>query len=153
MKTLIRLVIGIVVVLTVSCTHAPQLDRTSDQVAGFRTHYLEHNPDDPFKKDIMRGKVHKEMNYMQVLASWGLPNVRTGVAADGSETWGYYAVDKHSKEVRRYDLLFSKNRLITWFISNPDQDLHHQDEVADLPVISTSSMTMSSGLGSSDTSR
>ena len=78
MKTLIRLVIGIVVVLTVSCTHAPQLDRTSDQVAGFRTHYLEHNPDDPFKKDIMRGKVHKEMNYMQVLASWGLPNVRTG---------------------------------------------------------------------------
>jgi hypothetical protein len=148
-KTLVALA-AVIVVLAVSCTHAPQLNRTSDQVLEFRTHYLTNNPDDRFKEDIMKSKVHREMNYMQVLAAWGLPNVRTGVADDGSETWGYYAVDDVSRDVRRYDLLFSKNRLVSWYISDPDANLLHRDEVSDLPVISTSSMTMSSGLGSTD---
>ena len=132
-----------------SCSHAPRLERNSEEVAGFRAHYLEYHPHDPFKKQILKSEVHKDMSYMQVLASWGLPNLRSGNAEEGSEVWAYYAVDEHSKELRNYQLAFYRNRLIIWQITNdPGIGLVHPDDLTGLPVVDSSSMTMSSGLGS-----
>ena len=136
-------------VFAASCSHAPRLERNSTQVAEFRAQYLEHHPDDPFKKDILSSRVQKEMNYMQVLASWGLPYARTGIAEDGTETWSYIAVEALSKEVLRYDLVFTKNRLINWLISdNLGQGLIYPKDLTGLPIMSTGMEKSSSGLGS-----
>ena len=144
------IVVIVVIGFAVSCSHAPQLERTSEQVAGFRSQYLEHHPDDRFKKQILKNEVHKEMNFMQVLAAWGLPNVRNGVDEQGSETWGYFAVDKHSKEVKRYDLVFNRSRLIGWLISDdPGLGLLNPEDLTGLPVMSTGGMSPSE-LGSMD---
>ncbi len=144
--------LGIVAIVTVafaaSCSHAPRLERNTSQVAEFRAHYLEYHPDDPFIKDILNSRVQKEMNYMQVLASWGLPHARTGIAEDGSETWAYLAVDRVSKAVWRYELVFSKNSLVNWLISNdPGLGLIYPDDLTRLPTMDTD-METSSGLGS-----
>ena len=134
--------LGIVAVLTVafaaSCSHAPVLERNTTQIAEFRAHYLKHHPDDPFMKDILSSRVQKEMNYMQVLASWGLPYARTGIAKDGSETWSYIAIEAVSKEVLRYDLVFAKNSLISWLVSdNPPLGLIYPDDLTGFPTIDT----------------
>lgn len=144
--------LGIVAILTVvfaaACSHAPVLERNTTQVAEFRAHYLEYHPDDPFIKDILSSRVQKEMNYMQVLASWGLPYARTGIADDGTETWSYVARDLVSKEILRYDLVFTKNRLINWLISGDlPLGIIYPEDLTGFPTMDTG-LSTSSGLGS-----
>jgi hypothetical protein len=144
--------LGIVAIVTVafaaSCSHAPRLERNTGQVAEFRAQYVKHHPDDPFIKDILNSRVQKEMNYMQVLASWGLPYARTGIAEDGTETWAYIAVEAVSKEVLRYDLVFSRNRLINWLISDDlPPGLIYPEDLTGFPTMDTG-LSTSSGLGS-----
>jgi len=143
--------LGIVAILTVvfaaSCSHAPVLERNTTQIAEFRAQYLEHHPDDPFMKDILSSRVQKEMNYMQVLASWGLPYARTGIADDGTETWSYIAVESVSKQILRYDLVFTKNSLINWLISDNLPDGLIPENLTGFPTMD-SGLTTSSGLGS-----
>jgi hypothetical protein len=145
--------LGVVAIVSLafaaSCSHAPRLERDSTQVAEFRAQYLKHHPDDPFKEDILNSRVQKEMNYMQVLASWGLPYARTGIADDGTETWSYIAVEAVSREVLRYDLVFTKNRLINWLVSDDlGMGLIYPDDLTGLPTMSTGMDSPSSGLGS-----
>jgi hypothetical protein len=85
-------------------------------VASFRTQYLETHPNDKFEKQILESEVRKGMNFMQVLASWGLPNKRAIVNDSGNETWTYYAMDEHTKVLTSYELVFGKSQLTHWVI-------------------------------------
>jgi hypothetical protein len=138
----------VTVAFAASCSHAPRLERSTGQVAEFRTHYIKYHPDDPFIKDILDSRVQKEMNYMQVLASWGLPYARTGIADDGTETWSYVALEAVSKEVLRYDLVFCKNSLVNWLISDDlPPGLIYPEDLIGFPTMDTGLSGTSSGLG------
>lgn len=140
-------VVLVTAAFAVSCSHAPRLDRDPDQVGAFRSEYLLTHPDDPFKKEIMNNQVRRDMSIMQVLAAWGLPNARTEVAKNGSETWTYYAIDKSSREVVGYQLVFDKNRLCHWVISaNAGQGLLTPDDLTGLPTVGTTE-SLTGGLG------
>jgi hypothetical protein len=75
------------------------------------------------------------MNFMQVLASCGLPNLRAGGSAEGSETWTYYARDGHTKKVLSYELVFSKNELSNWIIGAAGPGLLNPDDLTGLPTV------------------
>ena len=127
-----------VVALAAACSHAPQLTRHSDHVLVFRTQYLQHYSGAPFEKEIRNGEIHKSMNFMQVLAAWGLPNVRSQPSPDGNETWTYFSVDEHTSELRSYALVFTKNCLTRWVVSDrSDMSLLTLDDLSGLPRVAT----------------
>lgn len=112
-----RAVVVVAVALAVvSCAHSPRLSRQSEDVTTLRAEYLNNYPDDEFKQQIINGEVRKGMNIFQVLASWGLPNVRRGVTRGTSESWIYYAVDEHTQKLMSYELVFQKRSLSYWII-------------------------------------
>ena len=137
----------VTIAFAVSCSPAPQLVRNPDQVEGFRAQYLMHHPDDPFKNEIMNSQVRKDMTIMQVLAAWGLPNMRSEVSKNGSETWTYFAIDETSREVHGYQLVFDKNRLCHWVISDhPGQGILNPEDLTGLPTVGDT-QTLPSGMG------
>ncbi|MDH3216032.1 MAG: hypothetical protein OEN01_07030 [Candidatus Krumholzibacteria bacterium] len=107
-------ILVVVIAFAASCSHSPRLPRGTQEVASLRAEYLQNNPDDPFKGQILNSEVSKGMNVLQVLASWGLPNVRRGYAQGHSESWTYYAVDEHTQKLLSYELVFYKSTLSLW---------------------------------------
>ena len=65
----------------VSCSHAPKVLNETDTVLQIREDYLRANPNGPFNERIARGEVEKGMNFLEVLAAWGLPDTR-GLSQD-----------------------------------------------------------------------
>ncbi len=63
------------------------------------------------------------MNGMQVLASWGLPNLRQSYLDRNAETWTYYAVDPYSHRVIGYQLLLVDQHVSSWVIDRNVSDL------------------------------
>jgi hypothetical protein len=124
-------VLAAAVCAVAACSHAPQLTRHSDQTAVFRAQYLQYYAGDPFEGEIRHGIVHKTMNFMQVLAAWGLPNARTQQSWDGDETWTYFAVDEHSNSLISYDLVFTDGRVDRWVVRHP----------ADMPILPPEDLT------------
>lgn len=140
-------VVLVTIAFATSCSHSPRLVRESGQVDAFRSQYLLHHPDDPYKKQIVNSQVRKDMSMMQVLAAWGLPNVRSEVAKNGCETWTYFAVEESTREVVGYQLVFDKNRLCHWVMSNrPEMGLVNPEDLTGLPTVGTS-QTLPGGMG------
>jgi hypothetical protein len=125
--------IVIAVAALVACSPAPQLTRRSEQVDVFRTQYFESYANDPLESEIRKGIVHRRMNFMQVLAAWGLPNIRTGQAV-GDETWTYFAVDEHTQMLVSYELAFTGGSLTRWAIGHSSgMTLLTPDDLSGLP--------------------
>ena len=85
--------------------------------------------------------------FVIVLAAWGLPNMRSEVSKNGSETWTYFAIDETSREVHGYQLVFDKNRLCHWVISDhPGQGILNPEDLTGLPTVGDT-QTLPSGMG------
>lgn len=103
-------------IFVTGCAHSPRvMDETSSMLT-IRSDYLETNPDGPFNSHIMSGEVVKGMNYVEVLASWGVPHARyrTNVGEDEVEYWHYLARDDVSKDWTQYTFVFEKKSLVEW---------------------------------------
>jgi hypothetical protein len=121
MRSILLLVL--VVAVAVSCSRLPQSTRSNDEMASIRAEYLQNNPDGKFNDHIKEGRVVKGMNTMEVLASWGIPNVRRGWEQDKTEYWTYYAKDEHTQQLMSYDLVFDDRVLNRWVIGAPGTGL------------------------------
>lgn len=118
-----------------ACSHAPQLTRYSDQTAVFRAQYFQYYSGDPFEGEIRNGIVHKTMNFMQVLAAWGLPNARAQQSGEGNETWTYFAVDENSHSLMSYELVFTESRVARWVVRHPaGMPILPPDDLTGLPT-------------------
>lgn len=103
--------------VAVSCSQLPQTQKTTEEMASIRAEYLENNPDGKYTDYILEGRVVKGMGTLEVLASWGLPNVRRNWNKDDAEYWTYYARDEHTQQVVSYDLVFQNKMLTRWVVA------------------------------------
>jgi hypothetical protein len=102
--------------VAVSCSQLPRSNKSTEEMAGIRAEYLQNNPDGKYTDHIMEGRVVKGMSTLEVLASWGLPNVRRNWNRDDAEFWTYYARDEHTQQVVSYDLVFENKLLTRWVV-------------------------------------
>ena len=117
------LLLVLVVTVAVSCSRLPRSTRSNDEMASIRAEYLQNNPDGKYNGHITEGRVVKGMNNVEVLASWGVPNVRRGWEHDKTEYWTYYAKDEHTQQLVSYDLVFDDRVLHRWVIGAPGAGL------------------------------
>lgn len=110
------LLLVLVATVAVSCSQLPPSNKTNEEMAGIRAEYLQNNPDGKYTDHIMEGRVVKGMGTLEVLASWGLPNVRRNWNQDNAEYWTYYARDEHTRQVVSYDLVFEDKKLTRWVV-------------------------------------
>ncbi|UCH83444.1 MAG: hypothetical protein JSW50_13445 [Candidatus Latescibacterota bacterium] len=114
------LLLVLAAIVAVSCSQLPPSDKSPEEMASIRAEYLENNPNGKYTEYIMEGRVVKGMNTMEVLASWGLPNVRRNWTPDNAEYWTYYARDEHTKKVVSYDLVFENRVLNRWVVNSAE---------------------------------
>jgi hypothetical protein len=79
-----------------------------------RAEFLQANPDGIHNASISRGEVVKGMGFMEVLASWGLPEARERDQEKGLEYWSYFFRDDDSRDWVRYTFTFEKTELTEW---------------------------------------
>jgi len=103
--------------VAVSCSQLPRSNKTPEEMASIRAEYLQNNPDGKYNDYILEGRVVKGMGTLEVLASWGLPNVRRNWNPDNAEYWTFYARDEHTGQVVSYDLVFENKKLTRWVVS------------------------------------
>lgn len=108
----------LVSVISVSCSRLPQSVRSNEELASIRAEYLQNHPDGKYNDHILEGRVVKGMNSLEVLASWGVPNVRRGWEHDKTEYWTYYAKDEHTEQLLSYELIFDDKVLSRWVIGD-----------------------------------
>jgi hypothetical protein len=104
----------LVAALAASCSQLPQSSRTDEQMTSVREEYLANHPDGTHNDYIREGRIVKGMGSIEVLASWGLPNVRRPGPEANVEFWEYYARDEQSKSVVSYELAFIEKVLSRW---------------------------------------
>ena len=106
----------IVLALTASCSQLPQSSRTDEQMASIRAEFLQNHPEGMYNGYIQEGRVVKGMGIVEVLASWGLPNVRRPAPEGEVEFWEYYAKDEQTQRLVSYELVFEGKVLNRWAI-------------------------------------
>lgn len=108
------LLLGLIAGVATSCSHTPRSTRDPESLASIRAQYLQDNPDGQFNDSILRGELIKGMNVIEVLASWGLPELRSFDSK--TESWTYYLRDDLSPESRVYELTFTDRVLTGWSV-------------------------------------
>lgn len=103
-------------IVLASCAHAPRVAEETESMLAIRNGYLESHPEGRFNAYIARGEVVQGMDFMDVLAAWGIPVTRAR-DAHGIEYWLYLAVDNDSGDWVRYTFLFERYTLIDWEIT------------------------------------
>lgn len=111
-RTLLAL---LVVCLVSACSHTPTLE-SNPETESLRAQYLRENPNGVYNENIMRGEVVKGMNFVEVLASWGVPTQREQRNSGRSEVWSYRALDKSTSEFVLYDLVFDERVVKEWAV-------------------------------------
>lgn len=99
-----------------SCAHSPRVAEETTSMLAIRDGYLESHPDGRFNEYIARGEVVKGMDFMDVLASWGIPVSRVR-DPKGVEHWLYLAEDDQSGDWVGYTFAFEKYTLIEWDVT------------------------------------
>ncbi len=110
------LLIVIGVAWVASCSQLPESSRSDEHMAGIREEYFRSHPDGRYNLFITEGRVVKGMGIFEVLASWGLPNVRRSSEDGGTEYWAYYAKDEPTQEIVSYELIFEEKVLTRWVV-------------------------------------
>jgi hypothetical protein len=98
-----------------SCSPNPRIisGTESDYLLQLRAEYLAANPDGAYNEYIKRGEVVKGMDILEVLASWGHPEVRKKENAL-TEHWIYREVDEDSKDWVLFTFTFRRTVLAEW---------------------------------------
>ena len=107
--------LGVAVLLTSSCAHAPRTSKDPRALSSIRTQYLADHPDGKFNKLIIKGEIAKGMNVLEVLAAWGLPARRE--LDNGFEHWTYKQRDAYNNDSIKYELHFERRVLSEWDVT------------------------------------
>ncbi len=117
MKMIFRLAVLLTAIaLLASCAHSPRSFKDTEAIQQMRLDFIASHPNGGYNNHVLKGEVVKGMNFMSVLASWGLPNVRKVQPASIYEYWTYYTEDKASGQMTIYDLIFKDQVLSGWKI-------------------------------------
>ncbi len=108
--------VALVGIVAASCSHAPRLATAPAMRDDFRVEYLRNNPDGKHNRHIKNGEITRGMSVIEVLASWGLPNVKRTGKVERNEYWTYYSHDKHTDTYTSYALVFQTRILARWVI-------------------------------------
>jgi len=111
------LLILIVAVIMTACSKLPPMSNVDDEVLSLREHYLATHPEGQFNENIARGEVTRGMHVVEVLAAWGLPNVRWAVQHSPDHHWAYFVRDDATQTVNGYELVFEDRVLVRWVIA------------------------------------
>jgi hypothetical protein len=117
MRWNIRTVLCLTALLLIlpSCSHNPRMlsGTESDYLLKLRAEYLASNPNGMYNEYVERGEVVKGMDFLEVLASWGHPEIRKKESSL-TEQWTYTEVDEASKDWVVYVFTFRRNVLSEW---------------------------------------
>lgn len=108
------MLIAVVVAAIASCTHYPRSIQPGDEITNLRVQYLKDNPKGEFNERIARGEVTRGMNGMEVLSSWGTPDIREATLENNGEMWTYYHLNEPTRDYVIYDLYFEDRLLTRW---------------------------------------
>ena len=145
-----RLVISsCLLLLSIACAHTPKALNDDLTVRQMREEFLSEHPDGPYNFYISRGEVVRGMSFIEVTASWGLPESRRQSKDRSLEYWTYFSSDEVSGDWSRYTLTFETNVLADWhvvrhFVKNGH--LSHGSSATDATATSSPAVS-SSGLG------
>jgi hypothetical protein len=115
MKSIIRNCIWpLFIIIAASCTPSPQMYTDSKTMQQARLDYVQNNPEGKYNKDIIDGKIAKGMNFKEVTASWGAPNVRRQIEGTDYEHWIYAEKDEDTDTWRIFNLAFKQQELVYW---------------------------------------
>jgi hypothetical protein len=109
---------ALLLILLSACS--TQLRKSSDTETGYllalRAEYLATNPDGEYNEYIKRGEVTPGMDFLEVLAAWGHPSMRSKRTYI-TELWTYRDIDEDSKDWIEYTFTFRRNVLRDWAIA------------------------------------
>ena len=137
--------------LFLACSHTPRAINDDNSILQMRQDYLLAHPGGAYDEYITRGEVVRGMNYLEVSASWGIPETRRRSRDQKLEYWTFYEKDDVSGDWMRYTFVFEKGALSDWQMARhftKNGELSQWTNVDGAASVSTSS-TSSAGLGSS----
>ena len=97
-----------------SCATSPPRREDTAAILEIRDEYIRTHPGGPFNGAIARGEVAVGMGYYDVLAAWGMPDVRERDADRDEERWTYVLTSENQADWLRYDFVFAKRMLVEW---------------------------------------
>jgi hypothetical protein len=137
--------------LFLACAHNPRAINDDNSILQMRQEYLLAHPGGPYNEYITKGEVVRGMNYLEVSASWGIPETRRISRDRKMEHWTFYDKDDVSGDWTRYMFVFEQGTLSDWqmarhFTKNGElSQWTNMDAATSLSTPTTSS----AGLGSS----
>jgi hypothetical protein len=114
-KTSILLVAAIILI-QLGCTGRSTVEKEYFISPEARQFYIAEHPDGTFNEYIKNGEIIRGMDFNEVIASWGLPNVYLHSTKAPREYWFYYVEDPSSNTVLIYTLSFEQDILGDWDI-------------------------------------
>ena len=101
------------VCLVTSCSQVARID-ADPEVETIRAQYLSENPHGQYNDHIARGEIVRGMNFVEVLASWGVPTRRERQKDGVTEAWTYRVHDRDPSDIATYELQFADRMLTGW---------------------------------------
>jgi hypothetical protein len=102
------------VALAAACAHAPNALNTDDTVSMMREDYVSTHPEGRYNDYIRQGQVTRGMNFLEVSASWGIPETRSRSRDRRFEYWTFFGKDELSGDWTRYTMVFENGILADW---------------------------------------
>ena len=100
-----------------ACATAPPRRTETTAIRQIREEYLRTYPEGPHNAEINRGEIVKGMSLYEVLASWGIPDLRRVSSERDREEWTYVLLDDNAVDWVSYDCVFHGNQLVEWFMN------------------------------------
>jgi len=110
------LLVAAVVLIQLGCTGRSTVEKEYFVSPEARQFYVTEHPDGRFNEYIKNGEIIRGMDFNEVIASWGLPNVYLHSTKTPREYWFYYVEDPSSNSVLIYTLSFELDILGDWDI-------------------------------------
>ena len=136
--------------LFIACAHTPQALNDDLTLRQMRDEFLRDHPDGGYNIYIARGEVVRGMGFLEVSASWGMPETRRQSKDRKLEYWTYFSSDEVSGDWSRYTLTFEQKTLADWHVVRhftKNGELTNASNATDATATSSPSVS-SSGLGS-----
>jgi hypothetical protein len=111
-RLLLTSVLGILALT--ACAHTPEALHTDDSLIMMREDYVNSHPDGKYNSFIDQGQVVKGMNFIEVSASWGIPETRSRSNDAKLEYWTFFGKDEFSGDWTRYTMIFEQGILTGW---------------------------------------
>lgn len=112
-----RLVLALVLPLVLpACSSKPRAINDDPSVIQMRADFLQGHPTGKYNEYISKGEVVRGMNFVEVSASWGLPESRWKSRDRKFEYWSFFGKDEFSGNWSRYTLIFEGEILVDWML-------------------------------------